>query len=365
MHIMLGQFTLIHSMSSLLYSKHFIQRHSAQHHLTQRNQDIDLLRSLAILYLIILSILSEYVAAIANARILWQDFLFYISLGIICFSSGYLLGDRYYFSNVRQIFAFYYRRFTRLYPFYWITLTILLILDIIPSQIYLNNLTTTHSIYDEPLEILWLVSLILNLYLLFPLFTYHYNFGKIWIILSAFYTISWSILDDLNLDFNNKINLFLPVFVLGIVVARHQFLRTLIHHGFASVISMLVLVALGYFYDEVMMDDSILENFIPGMIAILGIPIFYRISRILRASYQKIQKIICHPQLITKILNFIGYSSFSAYLLHRIIFNTGLELYRPDHGIKTLLYLGAALLPITFLLAYGYQRSINYIISKL
>jgi peptidoglycan/LPS O-acetylase OafA/YrhL len=365
MHIMLGRFTLIYPMSSVLYSKYSIQRHSAQNHLIRRNHDIDLLRSLAILYLIIFGLLSDDVITISSFRVIESDFLFYISLGILCFSSGYLLSDRYHFSDIRQIFLFYCHRLTKLYPFYWITLTIFLILDMIPLQTYLNSLLTTHIVYVESLEILWLVSLILNLYLLFPLFAYHYHFGRILIILSAFYMVSWSIFDDLSIDFeNSKLILFLPVFVLGSVVARHQFLRYWMYHRFVSMISILMIIILSRFYDKIFLENSILANLAPTIIAISGIPFLYAIAHFMRSIFQEIQRLNCYPKIITKIINFTGYSLFSTYLLHRIVLNAGLEIYHPPNDLKTLLYLGMGLLPTTVLIAYGYQRSIDYIVSK-
>lgn len=323
------------------------------------------MRSLAIFYLILFSTFSDYVVIATNSRMVWGDFLFYIFLGILCFSSGYLLSDRYHFYNLRQVFSFYYRRLARLYPFYWITLTIFLILDMIPFQTYLNNLLATNSIYFESLEILWFLSLILNFYLLFPFFTYHYHPWRALIILGLFYIIAWSIFEDLNIDFDNKLILFLPLFFLGIIVARHHVFNIFINQGLLPLAALFSIIVLANYHDQIALKDSVFEKIVPMMIAILGIPILYAIARILRVIFQKTQKTLGCPEIIRKAFNFMGYSSFSVYLLHRIVFNTGLEIYQPANDIKTLLYLGGGLLPITFLLAYGYQRSIDYMISKL
>ena len=59
-----------------------------------------------------------------------------------------------------------------------------------------------------------------------------------------------------------------------------------------------------------------------------------------------------------------SYTSYVAYLLHRIAFHLGAQLYSPTEMVPALLYFECAVLPVTFLAAYGIQKGYDWILRK-
>ncbi|MGF1570480.1 MAG: acyltransferase family protein [Nodosilinea sp.] len=315
-----------------------------------RELEPDILRSAALLYIIGFWHLSEYAAPHTFPERLTSGLVTYGVLGIFCFISGYLLTKHTRFHYPRQILHFYQKRWVRVYPMYLLTLTLFLSLNLIDGRTYLKSFFATNMIYYEPVMTLWFVSLILTLYLLLPLYVYRYSLSRTVFLTLGLSLLFWLIATSGLPWIDHRLPLFLPIFVLGIMAAKHSSVYRLIRQPWFVLICACVLVALVALGANLPQEPLAKFTIVYGVMAI-SIPAYYGLA----GGLAKLN--------ISSFLPFLTYSSFAAYLIHRIVFHFGVLVYQPLTPVSSWLYLVFFLLPLTLVLGYFYQKMYDFIVS--
>ena len=317
-----------------------------------REVEADILRSAALLYIIGFWHLSEYAAPNTFPDASTSGLVTYGVLGIFCFISGYLLTKYTHFDQPRQIITFYRKRWVRIYPMYLLTLTMFLALNFVDGKTYLKSFLATNMIYYEPVMTLWFVSLILTLYLFLPLYIYHYSLTKT-ILLTLFGCLALWLVATSGLPWiDHRLPLFLPVFVFGIMAAKHPAILFTIQRPWTLVGCAGALMALVGLDATVSTGALVKFAIIYGVMGV-SVPLYYGVAgRLAKLN-------------LSSILPFITYSSFAAYLIHRIVFHFGMLIYQPLTPVSSWLYLMLFLLPLTLILGYWYQRMYDFMIDTI
>jgi peptidoglycan/LPS O-acetylase OafA/YrhL len=140
---------------------------------------------------------------------------------------------------------------------------------------------------------------------------------------------------------------YLVAFVAGILVAKRPEVESWLREPLAAGAGLLVLVATFTLY---LQARGVLKVVVADAAILAAIPLLVHLGKLL-------DKWVPHP-----IVQLGSYISFVAYLLHRISFHLGAQLYNPTQMIPALLYFECAVLPVTFLAAYGIQKGYDWIL---
>ncbi len=312
--------------------------------------EFDFLRVMAIGYIIMIRHADDYASDIFLSGLNVNCTV--ISLGMLIFISGYFLSKNYPSLNqLTEVSQFIKKRFLRIYPLYIISLIMFFVvfqeMNIINfvSHVFLVNLFFGYYSLT-----LWFVSLICFYYLLYIVMAFKYNNRKYYRIVAVLFSIL--ICEKIVLGvFNTSLVLYLPVFLFGINSARFDkdFIKK-IESPFWIAIQVLICCVLLCLYSYWPYKLRVLFQWGFTITSIYPLLFFGK----------KITDLINKNKLIKN----LSYSTFCMYLFHRIIFTFVLTIYQPGSNWRTVLYLYAVGVPLTYLLAYSVQRSYDYLIDR-
>lgn len=193
---------------------------------TSRFIELDFLRVLAIGYIVIHHV-DDYASNLFCSK---PDIIItYISLGILVYISGFLLSTHYpSVSNSKELALFIKKRIFRIYPLYLVALLLFFASSVTSVDVktwMLNALPVVNMLFSpfvvSPILTLWFVSLIFFYYLLFAVCIYRHDLLRTVI----FFCTIFVVLTGTNLSVgvvDKRLIIYLPLFLLGIIVARCQ-----------------------------------------------------------------------------------------------------------------------------------------------
>lgn len=314
---------------------------------TPRNLTVDLLRTAALLYVVGFWHLFEYADALNTHKNAVTSLFTHVCLGLFVFISGFVLAQRYEFHSRDRIWAFYRRRWLRIYPMYWIALTGFWLLQQIDGFTYLRATFLTTAFPFLPLTTLWFIPVIMAYYALTPIYLYRYqNQTQVAI---AFTLILYAALLFVFFTTNAvdlRLVIYLPAFAYGIVLGRQAYFRQALLSKWAVWSCLVGFLGTTILYAN--LEFGLIHILVTDLAIGCAIPVLWRIADAIAAQLK-------HPQLLHWIQT-ISYASFAAYLIHRLTFHLGQIIYEPTTMLASLLYWMGIMLPITFVAAYGFQR---------
>jgi peptidoglycan/LPS O-acetylase OafA/YrhL len=307
-----------------------------------RNVEIDALRSFAILYIVGFWHLHPYYSR-------FTYLLTYCVLGLFLYISGLLLSTQYRHDTLGNISHYYKRRFFRIYPLFFISLTVFLMMGFIDKDTYIMSAFLTNMILPTHLMTLWFITMIGIFYLTSPLFLYNYSFCKA----ILFMCLCWAglvIIHSLTGYVDLRLPMYLVPFVLGLMTARssaimrNSVMRNRYLQGLCGTVFLIALW-------QYPVGNEITQLIVLDMAIVSSIPLFFSLSRIMTKW----------PP--SQLLEFISYASFVMYLSHKILFALSGKLYHSSNFLVQVLYYGCFVLPATIILSFFIQLAYDKLIT--
>jgi peptidoglycan/LPS O-acetylase OafA/YrhL len=313
-----------------------------------RDTSMDVLRSAAILYIVAVRHLSNYVkVTFLDAHSVADSLAAECALGAVCFVSGCVLSRRYVLSSWRDLGIFYLRRILRIYPLYLFTLTAFLSLGLITWSWFRNSLFLTNALTaygKDPLPTLWFVSMIVLFYTIAPLYLACFKYWKalaitigIWVILIAVQRASGRI-DD-------RFLIYFPAFAAGIIIGKSPKLSHILATPIGAAVSLPVLAALVWIFQHHHVERTagllLMSAFVLSSMPML-LFLSWGLAFVVKGRF----------------LHVLSYSSFVLYLFHRITFELGVRAYTrfwPAGSNASLPYLLGFILPASIAISYAIQ----------
>ena len=307
---------------------------------------LDFLRACAVLYVVSIRHLDDYANDLYYGKL--DNILTNVALGILIYISGYLLSINNPIETVKDIEAFFIKRFLRTYPLYILALVLFMFCSYLTFGSLLMHVVLFNVVLDQSVMTLWFVAIICVYYLIFPLLVYRYSIVKTIMALVIFIAVvaAFRIKFDL---FDTRLLIHLPLFVAGIIVCKHESLQRLLQNRTFIIGCTSLFIIASFFYSQgfafkrVSMMIFMLAS-IPGVL-FLGKHLAQTINE----------------ELIKK----IAYASFCMYLFHRVIFYIISNTYIPSVQISAIIYLTLVGVPIIYFLSYYFQRFYDQLVFRL
>jgi len=288
-----------------------------------RLEYIDGLKVIMILC-VLLTHLPEYLEAQLGPHF-WQTWPEWGGAGVSGFIilSGFGLTYSLLTKNVTdiKIIPFFWKRFIRLIPLYYIALFFyLFIVDFIQPQNLLTHLILIHTFFPDFSHnpgSLWFIGLIVQCYLFFPI-AYKLLFQRRGVLISNFSAISLYVLGiilaSMGLYVHDSFLSFSIEFVLGMNIARDAYMRRIKQYSsFPVVTSAIALLACFI----ILVQSSLLYNLaeyirypITTFSRICFFVVFLNIFLFLENYWKNFQKLV-------PLLSALSFASYSVYLFHR------------------------------------------------
>jgi peptidoglycan/LPS O-acetylase OafA/YrhL len=306
---------------------------------TSRIQSLDVLRVLAVGYIVGIHHLNDYTSRLFAGPV--DKALTFISLGTLVYTSGYVLAHKYgSLDSLSAVRLFVTRRFLRIYPLYLLALLLFAFCSLLPYRSLLRDALLLNMFWGTPVATLWFVEMICLYYLLLPLITF--RAGIRGIILRG--SLIGAVLTGIHLFsgvLEVRLVLYWPVFFLGVVAARHGRLSALMNNGRFAVMSAVLcgfssLLCLHWATTEL--------QYLPRLVFTLT-----ALSPVLFAG----QVMASHAD--HRIFPRLSYASYCMYLFHRVVFWFLLQVYHPKTALATLAYLVLIGLPLLYVITARIQ----------
>lgn len=313
---------------------------------TNRIDSLDLLRALAIFYIVAIRHLDDYAGDIYCSKI--DDVITYSLLGLFVFLSGYLLSLRTpAIRSKHEILTFLARRFLRIYPLYILALLsfylfcMLSARDVVIAALLLNMVTGTSVLT------LWFVSMICLFYLMFPLVVQNYSLLKTAALCVGIVVLVTSVRKMFGL-FDAVIPLYWPLFLLGVVSCKHALLDGYAYNGIVLVGSLPLFAVACFLYCCTGTYETL------SLIALMtsSLPVCLTIGKSLSGILKK------------SIYRRIAYASFCMYLFHRVVFSVLTRVYSPKSNAYAVLYLSLVGVPIIVYGSYQIQKFYDLVTTQ-
>ena len=336
----------------------------------------DLLKGLAIIWIVLLHIYKDFPGVFCSSTYWLNDLLCRVimhgALGVDLFIilSGYLLSVSCLRTPRTHWFFFLKRRIWRIFPLYWFALALVLTLEtIVGSSGERFNLSSiiyhlaglrgfTPYIFDLQ-GAWWFVTLILQLYLVFPVIWYLSEKYPLYVVLivAACCTVIARFLPFANLEGNYSMFAFLPDFVLGLIVAKKLSPYLQCRFSFSGGLfcaATLIALLFGIYSDSVTVFSFGWGLYRP----FVSFGLFLTLCFISQHGINRI-KAVAYP------LAKYGKHSYAIYLFHRSFIYKWVTLVLPlfPPALVSLFFV-AAMLPIGMLIELGEARLIK-IINKI
>ena len=224
------------------------------------------------------------------------------SLALMMLISGFFL-SKYSFNNKEEIINFYYRRFIRFYPLYFISAITLYLLGFIPkfSVLILALLGLSSYILPQP-PTLWFMSMLMSFYIITPILcktinSFRNTKAALLMILIVYIGL---FLVEACVNIDNRLHWCFFAYIIGLVIGRKQESYLLLNNNRLEIVILLAYTILLIF--------RVNGAFIYDIEIIVGAFAILYISKWI--SYKKAAKaIIC-----------FSYASMAMYLFHRHFF---------------------------------------------
>jgi peptidoglycan/LPS O-acetylase OafA/YrhL len=317
-------------------------------------QAFDLIRLFAVAYVISLRHIPNYLAQDRTGAL--NTMVTYLMLGCLVFVSGYVLTRRHPALGDKKITrAFLTRRLLRVYPLYVVALLGYVVYDrsLTPANVAAHLLSLSLVLTPatgQPLRTIWFVSMIILYYFAYVGFARMKDAFLVTVAVLATLVLlavnTWTGYTD------ERLALFLPLFVAGIVMARRQVLTR--SRSAPVLISAAVFVSCGIAQLVNVRLPALPEALLVIVWMLAGVlPVWAAASWVIgKLGWGKWAGRLC-------------YASFCAYLFHRHIYRILLLIFQPSSGGGTVLYLVLVGVPLVFLVGFCVQSGYDWLVSRL
>ncbi|MBK5966485.1 acyltransferase [Thiocystis minor] len=314
-----------------------------------RNQGVDFLRAICILYIVGYWHLIPYTTALPGYANWFTEGLKYAALATFVFCSGYLLGRHAITLDPRGLWSFYRRRLLRIYPLYLLALILFGVFGI-ASQTQVVEGALLISMFSPPaMPTLWFVTMIMVFYLIAPPLIRFAHRPALAVLIGGGLLVALVGWHQWIRHLDLRILLYLPVFVLGILYRRQASLGALAKRYDWILLGLLILLLpLSVTGNEWSLRGIFL---LMPLILVSALTLFVFADRIA-------------GRLHAPTVALLAYASFGLYLFHRLIFKAAIAVYFPEQGAEQVLYLLLVALPISLLLGYVMQRGYDGLAAR-
>ena len=305
-----------------------------------RDVKYDIARSFAMVWVVGIYHLSEYVFTSPLHESQWARMVTWGCLGAFTFISAYFLAGKYEFANWMHIRAFYKKRLIRFYPLFIISALSLFLIGFNDWEQTWRGLIGISTFSAPQINTLWYISMLMGFYLLTPFMSRGGIFYKLIIYLLIVGIVV--LLKMFHAEVDNRFFYYLTIYEAGIIFSKHIPIRLQKQFYVSNLIFIMGCIIYTICLLWVVYHPNILCMMIGGFI---GCGLLLLISERIANTYN-----------FSRLINFFSYGSMAAYLFHRQIFYIGLSVYDPTDMWKKIIYLVAIVLPIIFIISYYIQR---------
>lgn len=308
----------------------------------ERNNAIDLLRVLCIVYIVGYWHLIPYTSWLPGYANQYTEALKDIALGTFVFSSGLLLARRDVQLRFGDILTFYQRRIVRIYPLYLLALILFGLAGLASWPVIAKAAVLISSFAPPPPPTLWFITMIMFFYLLAPFLIWAARSALGFVVWSAVLLLACLVYNTYLKPMDSRLFLLFPSFALGIYAQRARAAKAFIQRHHLWLLALLI------------------PAFWLGLPGNNGFDISTSLLRAPLVALGAVLLVIYTERLCTQLhspfILALSYASFGVYLFHRLIFIQAITLYYPTDGFQQVLYLLALAVPVTFVLAYVVQK---------
>ena len=306
---------------------------------------MDFLRAIAMLYIVAVHHLDDYAGNIYHNKL--DDITIYAFLGLLMFISGYLLSLNFPINNKIDLWNFIRKRFLRIYPLYVLALFLFMLCSLASFKSVLLNISLLNVLLDKSVLTLWFVSILCVFYIIYPIIIYKYSVLKTVIISISLYSV-FILLKEIFGLLDERLLLYFPLFLLGIVSSKHNLIERHIHNQFFVVCSVLIFIISIFLYFEAPKFNNIFLI----LLMMSAVPFLVLVGKLVSSVVNK------------KFYTNIAYASFCMYLFHRVIFHLITNIYSPSNNIYIVIYLTLFAVPVIYVTSFYLQKYYDRITKR-
>ena len=315
----------------------------------QRSLAIDLLRVIAILYVVWFWHLFSYTNGFPQ-----KNFVTYrltdIFLGSLTLISGYLVGLKNQFKSKNEIISYYKKKIVRIYPLYLLALTCFWILKIRFNREIFVKAVFLLSMFNKPAPMtLWFITMIFIFYLISPLLISMRASWKKYVFTSTTILVGLIIYSYFLNILDLRIIMYFPAFSIGVLMAKKKelFFNTKLYY-------LWLIFGISWTISFINFDSKLI-------LTILRIPMVMIGSLLSLRICMKLEKYISHSNII----EVLSYASFCMYMFHRPLFQIFKDIYFPGNYFNQVIYLMFICVPVIIIISWLLQRSYDKLIDWL
>jgi len=335
-----------------------------------RNFTLDYLRSFAIICIMLthseLYIFNNFLA-------IFSPYFAVIGIGLFVFLTGYTINlNNKSLKSPNDITIFYKKRFLRIYPLYWVSLSTFIIASVCLPKYYMYASWTNiflHIIggqillapYSTPFPTLWFIGLACSYYLIYPaLILYRNNTHHIAYTSMIIFVICYIVRERYNI-IDDRFFLYFFIFLAGIISNQINLLdnKTILKYVTITplilVMSLVLNLRLTTFFSNTINSDAI-KN-ITTYLVYTFIWISFIIIEVVFVKFSTNCFTLKTKYLITQ----VSIASYCVFLFHRPILGIFYELFRYmniPHSINDILIF-LVIMPMVFMTSYHIQILYN------
>jgi peptidoglycan/LPS O-acetylase OafA/YrhL len=334
---------------------------------SERIVEFDILRALAIILIIFFHIANNpYIIHYLDINQSFISILGLIGLSLFFFMSGFLLQYSYgVIENRADLYTFFRKRITRIYPLYWIFALIIIAvyrLSVLNSVVYLAGIQAL--LYPKFVDTLIypFISTILIFYLLFPIINHYSTTVRKLLTISLIPALFFITAITVGGFSSSQVLAYYGVFIVGILAAKLEMYEKMVNLDVkpTSFLSLIVLITiiLGWTYSYDAQSHSLILTVCSTNVigALSALTIFYLVI-----LYVKSSRRVPHTFFF-----FTAYSSYAVFLLHQPVFDfVGKNLNKMPNLANYGLLILIALIPGLFAVGYLMQNIANKTVDSL
>jgi peptidoglycan/LPS O-acetylase OafA/YrhL len=311
----------------------------------ERVLELDVLRGGALLYIVGFWHLSGYSPSLHFLRTETAELLAYCMLGLYCFLSGYLLAGQQRFSDLTDTGSFYTRRFMRIYPPFLLASVGFLWLGLVDERTFFKGITLSNMLLGSDFLTLWFVTLIAILYLILPVFLIRYFAVRV-IAVTSIVCLALYLIHAVSDRVDLRLPRYLIPFAVGVIASRSRLQqRMLTPLTVAIAVPLFVAADIAFGRAGVIGQEVVVE-----MAILASLPLMLYLGKAVT------------PILHRRTIDVIAYGSYMTYLVHRIVFEGAMWVYRPSDLSTAVLYFIGCVMPITILSGAAIQRTYDVVL---
>ncbi len=273
------------------------------------------------------------------------------SLGTFTFLSSFLIASRYNFDDKESVLNYYKKRVIRVYPLFFITSIILLLMGFNDLPKTIKGLVGISPLWEPHPRTMWYIAMLLLFYIVTPILSR----GKIikktitYIIINVVFALLSIVLDHIYLP----TFYYFGIYFVGIVMGAHYYDKVI------RIIKSPKSLFISIFFVVLLLVNIVFNSYYYRLFS--G---FCGVFMILNISYILGDLNLKNNNRFVSIIGFASYASMCAYLFHRECYELMLKIFCPENPFVLIAYLFFLGVPIVLLLSYYIQKVYDSIVNK-